>query len=102
MQRTPTNLTLTLTFKVLLIIDSVFLRWAASCGTKDLLKTLNIEGLVQVFLFFITMATWWRRRGPRLEERRGVMKYVIINTLDLNYFNQYRYPKQLLRPPCSF
>lgn len=64
------------TFKVLLIVDSVFLWWTASCGTEDLLKTLNIKGLVQVLLFIVTMATW-RRRRQRLEERRGVMKSVM-------------------------
>lgn len=65
-----------LTFEVLFIADSVFLWWAASCRTKDLLKTLNIKGLVEVLLFFITMATW-RRSRQRLEEGRGVVtKYI--------------------------
>lgn len=52
----------------------MFLWWVANCRTKDLLKTLNIKGLVQVLLFIIAMATW--RRRQRLEERRteGVMK----------------------------
>lgn len=57
-----------LTLKVLLVVNSMVLRWTVGWRTQDLMETLHIEGLVQVLLLFITVSVC---RGLDTQEERG-------------------------------
>lgn len=64
-----------LTLKVLLVVNSVVLRWTVSWGAQDLMETLHIKGLVQVLLLFVTVSMC---RGLDTQEERGAGKEDLI------------------------
>lgn len=64
-----------LTLKVLLVINSVVLRWTVGWRTQDLMETLHIKGLVQVLLLFVTVSMC---RGLDTQEERGAGREDLI------------------------